>query len=106
MTPRTVRVRAAIATSGIAMRRWRTQRAAAMRTMTTIPILSFGSQPTDQANELADVVSTEGVTSELYVEGESDTYLYRLVFQGLVNTSLSPEDSQYLVRQTADRCWA
>jgi hypothetical protein len=69
-------------------------------------ILSFGSQPTDEADKLADVVSTEGVTSELYVEGESDTYLYRLVFQGLVNASLSSEDSQYLVRRTADRCWA
>jgi hypothetical protein len=69
-------------------------------------ILAFGSRPTDGAGELADVVSTEGVTSELYVEGESDTYLYRLVFQGLVDASLSPKDSQYLIRRTADRCWA
>jgi hypothetical protein len=68
-------------------------------------ILSFGSQPTDEADKLADVVSTEGVTSELYVEGESDTYLYRLVFQGLVNASLSPADSQHLIRQTAERLW-
>jgi hypothetical protein len=69
-------------------------------------ILAFGSRPTDEAGELAGVVSTEGVTSELYVEGESDTYLYRLVFQGLVDASLSPKDSQYLIRRTADRCWA
>ena len=68
-------------------------------------ILSFGSQPADEADKLADVVSTEGVTSELYVEGESDTYLYRLVFQGLVNASLSPADSQHLIRQTAERLW-
>jgi transcriptional regulator with XRE-family HTH domain len=68
-------------------------------------ILSFGSQPTDEADKLADVVSTEGVTTELYVEGESDTYLYRLVFQGLVNASLSPTDSQHLIRQTAQRLW-
>jgi hypothetical protein len=68
-------------------------------------ILSFGSQPTHEADKLADVVSTEGVTSELYVEGESDTYLYRLVFQGLVNASLSPADSQHLIRQTAERLW-
>jgi hypothetical protein len=47
-------------------------------------ILSLGPQPTDAAGQLADVVSTEGVTGELYVEGESGTYLYRLVFQGLV----------------------
>lgn len=68
-------------------------------------ILSFGPQPTDVAGQLADVVSTEGVTSELYVEGESDTYLYRLVFQGLVNASLSPTDSRSLIRQTAERLW-
>lgn len=68
-------------------------------------ILSFGSRPTDIAGKLADVVSTEGVTSELYVEGESDTYLYRLVFQGLVNASLSPADSQDLIRHTVDQRW-
>ena len=68
-------------------------------------ILSFGSQPKDEADKLADVVSTEGVTSELYVEGESDTYLYRLVFQGLANASLPPADSQHLIRQTAQRLW-
>jgi len=68
-------------------------------------ILSFGSRPTDEAGKLADVVSTEGVTSELYVEGESDTYLYRLVFQGLANASLSPADSQHLIRHTAERVW-
>lgn len=68
-------------------------------------ILSFGPQPTDEADKLADVVSTEGVTSELYVEGESDTYHYRLVFQGLVKASLSPADSQHLIRGTARRLW-
>ena len=68
-------------------------------------ILAFGSPPTDEAGKLADVVSTEGVTSELYVEGESDTYLYRLVFQGLVNASLSPADSQHMIEQTAERLW-
>jgi len=68
-------------------------------------ILAFGSRLTNMAGKLADVVSTEGVTSELYVEGESDTYLYRLVFQGLVNASLSRADSQHLIRQTAERLW-
>ena len=68
-------------------------------------ILSFGSRPTDEADKLADVVSTEGVTSELYVEGESDTYLYRLVFQGLLNASLSPAESRHLIRRTADDLW-
>src|ERR1700678_3257692 len=42
MIPRIVTVSAAIAISGIAMRQYRTQRAAPMRTMTTIPALSWG----------------------------------------------------------------
>jgi Domain of unknown function (DUF5753)/Helix-turn-helix domain len=69
-------------------------------------ILSFGQQAADEADKLADVVSTENVTSELYVEGETGTYLYRLVFQGLLNASLSPADSQHWIRRTADELWA
>ena len=69
-------------------------------------IMSFGSQTTDEADKLADVVSTENVTSELYVEGETGTYLYRLVFQGLFNASLSRADSQHLIRRTANELWA
>jgi hypothetical protein len=68
--------------------------------------LAWRLRPVDEAGELADVVSTEGVTSELYVEGESDTYLYPLVFQGLANASLSPKDSRYLIRRTADQSWS
>jgi transcriptional regulator with XRE-family HTH domain len=68
-------------------------------------ILSFDSRPADEAGKLADVVSTEGVASELYVEGESDTYLYRLVFDGLANASLSPADSRHLIKQTAEQRW-
>lgn len=69
-------------------------------------ILSFGSQTAGEADKLADVVSTENVTSELYVEGETGTYLYRLVFQGLLNASLSPTESQHLVGRCADELWA
>jgi transcriptional regulator with XRE-family HTH domain len=69
-------------------------------------ILSFGRQATDEADKLADVVSTENVASESYVVGETDTYLYRLVFQGLLNASLSPADSQHLIRRTTDELWA
>jgi hypothetical protein len=68
-------------------------------------IFTFGSQSTDEAGKIADVVSTEGVTSELYVEGEIGTYMYRLVFQGLASASLPPADSQRLIRQTAERLW-
>ncbi len=69
-------------------------------------IFSFGSQTIGEVGKLADVVSTENVTSELYVEGETGTYLYRLVFQGLLNASLSPADSQHLIRRTANELWA
>jgi hypothetical protein len=68
-------------------------------------ILSFGTGRTGAAGRLPDVVSTEGVTSELYVEGEPDTYMYRLVFQGLVNASLSSAESQRLIRRTAEGFW-
>jgi hypothetical protein len=69
-------------------------------------ILSFGPQAVDEGDKLADVVSTESVTSELYVEGETGTYLYRLVFQGLFNASLSPAESQHLIRRIANELWA
>jgi hypothetical protein len=69
-------------------------------------IFSFGPQTTGEVGKLADVVSTESLTSELYVEGETGTYLYLLVFQGLLNASLSPVESQYLIRRTADELWA
>lgn len=69
-------------------------------------IFRFDGQTGDQAGKLADVVSTESLKSEMYVEGETDTYLYHLVFQGLVNASLSSADSQELIRQTAARTWS
>jgi transcriptional regulator with XRE-family HTH domain len=68
-------------------------------------IFGFGTNPVDDSGLLHDVVSTEGVKSETYVEGETDTHLYRLVFQGLVKASLSPCESQILIRQTAERAW-
>lgn len=68
-------------------------------------ILSFGPLPAGAAGKLADVVSTESVTSELYVEGETGTYNYRLVFQGLLNASLSPAESRNLVGRIADGPW-
>lgn len=55
---------------------------------------------------LHDVVSTESVKSGLYVEDESDTYLYRLFFESLTGSSLPPAESQKMIRQTAKRVWA
>jgi hypothetical protein len=55
---------------------------------------------------LHDVVSTESVKSGLYVEDESDTYLYRLFFESLAGSSLSSAESVEMIRQTAERFWA
>ena len=63
-------------------------------------IFSFG--PIGQPGRLHDVVSTEGLSSEFYVEGESDTFIHRLVFQNLVEKSLSPAESRDLIQQTAE----
>jgi transcriptional regulator with XRE-family HTH domain len=68
-------------------------------------IFGFGTNSMDDSVLLHDVVSTEGVKSETYVEGETDTHLYRLVFQGLVKASLSPCESRRLIRQTAADVW-
>ena len=67
-------------------------------------IFSFHS--VDQTSKLGDVVSAESLKSELYVEGETDTYRYRLIFQGLADASLSAADSQILIAQTAEHHWA
>jgi transcriptional regulator with XRE-family HTH domain len=66
----------------------------------------FSFHPVDQASKLGDVVSAESLKSELYVEGEADTYLYRLIFQGLADAALSAADSRALITQTAERHWA
>jgi hypothetical protein len=68
-------------------------------------ILSFNS--IGGTGGLRDVVNTESVVgSDLYVEGETDTYFHRLVFQSLVDASLSPSEARVLISQTAERLWA
>jgi transcriptional regulator with XRE-family HTH domain len=66
--------------------------------------LLFGFSPDDESGKLGDVVSTEGVTDELRIEGESDTYMFRLIFNAFANASLSPEDSRELILEKA-RFW-
>jgi transcriptional regulator with XRE-family HTH domain len=69
-------------------------------------IFGFGDRLTGDVGELADVVSTESLKSELYVEGEeTDTYMYRLVLERMKDASLSVEDSRRLILHTADRLW-
>jgi hypothetical protein len=69
-------------------------------------IMSFGSRAMAGAASLGDVVSTENLNTELYIEGETDTYLYRLFFQALAKASLSPAESRQLIVTTMQRIWS
>lgn len=66
----------------------------------------FGFNPEGTpGGPLGDVVSTESVASEVYVEGETDTYAYRLAFRSLADAALPPEESRALIREIAERVW-
>ena len=69
-------------------------------------IMSFGSSSTTEAASLGDVVSTESLNTELHVEGETDTQLYRLFFQALTKASQSPAESRDLIFTTIERAWS
>ena len=69
-------------------------------------IMSFGSRSVAEAASLGDVVSTENLNTELYIEGETDTYLYRLFFQAVAKASLSPADSRHVIFTTIERTWS
>lgn len=69
------------------------------------PFQVFGFHADDETAKLGDVVSMEGLTDNLQVEGETDTYIYRLIFAKLVEASLPPEESRHLILQTAERRW-
>jgi hypothetical protein len=72
----------------------------------TFVIMSFGSPAMTEATSLGDVVSTENLNTELYIEGETDTHLYRLFFEAFVNASLSPAESRQLIVTTLERAWS
>jgi hypothetical protein len=69
-------------------------------------IMSFGSSSTTEAASLGDVVSTESLNTELHVEGETDTQLYRLFFQALTKASLSSAESRDMIFSTIERAWS
>ena len=69
-------------------------------------IMSFGSRATTEAASLGDVVSTESLITQVYIEGETDTYLYRKFFQALARASLSPAESRKLIATTVEHIWA
>jgi Domain of unknown function (DUF5753)/Helix-turn-helix domain len=68
-------------------------------------IMSFGSSATTESSILGDIVSTEILNTELYTDGETDTYLYRLFFQAMADASLPPPESRNLIVNTIERAW-
>ncbi len=68
-------------------------------------IMRFGSEGTP-AGVLGDVVSTESLVTEIYVDGETDTRLYSIFFDSLCRAALSPADSRQLIIATLEREWS
>jgi Domain of unknown function (DUF5753)/Helix-turn-helix domain len=68
-------------------------------------IMRFGSEGA-LASALGDVVSTESLVTEIYVEGETDTQLYSIFFKSLQKAALPVEDSRDLIIDTRDRVWS
>ena len=60
-------------------------------------ILQFGN---DHDTAFHDMVSLEHLINELYVEGDTDTYQFRLAFNRLASESLSPQESRELILTT------
>jgi len=65
-------------------------------------ILRFGKA---HETTLHDVVSVEHLSDELYVEGDTDTYMFRLAFDHLAEESLSPLQSRELILKIARQVW-
>ena len=65
----------------------------------------FGFSPQQETRDLGDVVSAEGIEEHLYIEGETDTYIFRLFFQEFHAMSLPPEKSRDTILETARRLW-
>ena len=65
----------------------------------------FGFSPEHETPKLGDVVTTEGIEISLHIDGESDTYSFRLFFHALADAALSPDDSRELILETARRLW-
>jgi transcriptional regulator with XRE-family HTH domain len=65
-------------------------------------ILQFGRA---HETQLHDVVSTESLRNYLYVEGETDTYEFRLAFEHLAQESLGPKESREFILRLARQLW-
>jgi transcriptional regulator with XRE-family HTH domain len=68
-------------------------------------IMRFGSEEVPDGT-LGDVVSTELLTSDIYIVDEVDTQLYSIFFDSLRKTALSPDDSRQLILSTIEREWS
>jgi transcriptional regulator with XRE-family HTH domain len=66
-------------------------------------IFSFG--PDDDA-ALRDVVSAEHLRNGFSLEDERETYLHRIAFQRLADTSLDPASSKALILDAAETHWS
>jgi transcriptional regulator with XRE-family HTH domain len=66
-------------------------------------IFSFG--PDDDA-ALRDVVSAEHLRNDFSLEGERETYLHKIAFRMLANTSLDAASSKALILDTAETHWS
>jgi len=66
-------------------------------------VFGFGA---DDDAVLQDVVSTEHLRSGATLQGERETYLYRLAFQMLAGAALDPASSRALVLDTAESRWS
>jgi transcriptional regulator with XRE-family HTH domain len=60
----------------------------------------------DSEAMLQDVVSTEHLRSGFILEGERETYLHRIAFQMLAESSLDPAASRDLILRTAESHWS
>lgn len=65
----------------------------------------FGFSSDGGSVSFGDVASTESLKSELYVEGEDDTYVYRLFHQAFTRAALPPGESQALILDTITKLW-
>ena len=82
------------------------KRAIALGGVPSFTIMSFGPLDGVPGAALGDVVNTESLTAQLYVEGDAHTHLFRLFFDALLNASLSRAESRDLIVTTMTRVWA
>jgi transcriptional regulator with XRE-family HTH domain len=65
----------------------------------------FGFSPEHETSKLGDVVTTEGIENHIYIEGETDTYIFRLFFHAFAAAALSSDHSRDLILETTRRVW-